>query len=118
VSFNDIIGTQLGRVGVDTIKQPAQPSRLFAVLDTAKGLQEVPAFIRDRGESAVGVVLRNSCWVPGHSATVVNFAKIRGYNSCAASPIQRILYALFKSIRKVRCRNPQAGPIRIENPAY
>jgi hypothetical protein len=74
--------------------------------------------MRDRGESAIGAVLGNSCWVPGHSATVVNFGKFRGYNSCAASPIRRILYALFKSIRKIRCRNPQTGAIGIEKPAY
>ena len=91
MSFNGIFGMPLGRVGVDTTKQPAQSSKLFAVLDTAKGLQEDPAFLRDRGESAIGAGPRNSCWVPRHYARVVNFGKFGGYNSCAASPIQRIL---------------------------
>jgi len=74
--------------------------------------------MRGRGESAIGAGLRNSCWVPGHSAMVVNFAKLPGYNSCAACHIQRILYALLKSIRNVRRPNPQAGAIGIENPDY
>jgi hypothetical protein len=86
VSFNDIIGMHLRRVGVDTSSQPAQTSKLLPVLHTAKELQEDPAFIRDRGESAIGAGLRNSCWVPGHSARVANFGKLRGYNSCAAIP--------------------------------
>lgn len=101
MSFNDIIGIWLGRVGVDNTRLPARTSKLFAVPDTSKRFQEDPAFLRDRGESAIGAGIRNSCWVPGHSTPVVNFGKFRCYNVDAASPIQRILYALFKSIRKV-----------------